>query len=602
MPPARSMFVASRRQLSRAAIIAVAAGMGAACVLRNVGPPADRAEVVWQVDLGLFSAMLTAVTIVFAVTITPQTRWPSFSDLIRAMAAMSWLATATVGITCAAAGDIWSRSGLTAVGAVLTVVQLGFGLDSLWVLMRFRSAAGRRKILIRLATRRLHRAAADGTPTMEHHELADLNDEIEYSIDRGDVAEIAARVTEIVDGCPDDRTADQARYRLALLTHLLERLGRSVLFESLTGDAARAAVPPLVRGVLQTSWRLSELTFPNRTAAERDEVAAAVALGQVCRVIAWLQQCAQERLQTDQGDPGSRQIGIALSQGRQRIVQFVDPDPPGLFRAPNDPWPYGFSDPRAAMLWLSTLCEFGGSQAGVGLYILCEVLTGEKFFGNYWDDACVFSEIERRVGPFGERSATASDLVTGCGGLGTVSLDLAATVIAGLRNRNFVPPAGWESDANYSTDKRYLRSQLTMFATYDCLADEEAALDWVADALLSAPTRRCVENVVQDAYARHAEPSRIPIRSLGERPGAVVLAALIRLAMHRPPQAEAFLRRLPPPLLGGALQQARFTLRAFTAAEPVASIWTASARRLLPSRPDQERELMNIVTEVLARD
>ncbi|WP_344503416.1 hypothetical protein [Dactylosporangium maewongense] len=53
------------------------------------------------------------------------------------------------------------------------------------------------------------------------------------------------------------------------------------------------------------------------------------------------------------------------------------------------------------LLWLSALCEFGGGHAGVGMYILCEVLTGEKFFGNYWDDACIFTEIERRIGPPG---------------------------------------------------------------------------------------------------------------------------------------------------------------------------------------------------------
>lgn len=51
-------------------------------------------------------------------------------------------------------------------------------------------------------------------------------------------------------------------------------------------------------------------------------------------------------------------------------------------------------------------------------------------------------------------SATAGDLVAACGGLPAVSLDLAATVIAELRNRNFVPPASWESGANSSTDKR----------------------------------------------------------------------------------------------------------------------------------------------------
>lgn len=598
MPRIRSLFVFSRRQLIRAAIIAIAVGMSATYVLQDAGPPSDKAAVIWQVDLGLFSALLTAVTIVFAVTITPQTRWPSFGDLTRAMAALSWLFTATVGIMCAAAGDIWSHPGLASAGAVLTVVQLGFGLDSLWVLMRFRAAAGRRRILVQLTTLRLRRAADEGTATVQHHELADLVDEVEYLIDRNDVPEIAARVSEIADGYFGDLTPDQARYRLTLLTHLLERLGRSILFESLPGDAARAAIPPLVDGVLQASWRLASLPASRRATRTPEAVAAAVALGQVCRVIAWLLQCAHEQLQSDPNDPASRQIVTALSHARQRIVSFVDPDPPGFFRGPGDPWPNGFDNPRAVVLWWAALCEFGGSYVGVGMYILCEVLTGEKFLGNYWDDSCIFTEIERRI-QAGDTTAAVDTVLAECGGLGTLSLDLAATVIAGLRNRNFVAPTGRESDADFSTEVQFLRSQLTMFATYDCLADEEAAIDWMTDALLSAPTRRCVERLVRDAYAQYAVPDRVPMRSLSERPGAVVLAALIRLAMHRRAQADAFLRRLPPSLVAGALQQARFALKGYTPAEPLAMTWTVRSRQLLPSRSDQEAELMSIISEVI---
>ncbi|GAA1519886.1 hypothetical protein GCM10009827_039220 [Dactylosporangium maewongense] len=47
-----------------------------------------------------------------------------------------------------------------------------------------------------------------------------------------------------------------------------------------------------------------------------------------------------------------------------------------------------------------------------------------------------------------------------CGGLGTISLDLATTVIAGLRSRNFLPPAGWESDANSSTEKKRIAAAI----------------------------------------------------------------------------------------------------------------------------------------------
>jgi hypothetical protein len=592
----------TRRQSVRAAIVLAALAVGAALWRWDLGPDPARAEVVWQVDLGLFSALLTALTIVFAVTLTPQTRWPSLGDLVGGIAVASWLGMATIGIACAAAGDLLGSRGLAGAGAVFTVVQLGFGLDTLWVLMRFRSAAGRRAILVRLTTRRLHRAAESvHEGVAEHPELADLREEIEYSIDRNDVAELAARVEEIVEGCARDTTAAQARCRLAVQTNLLERLGRSVLFESLSGDAARAAVPPLVRGVLRASWQLSALTFPDRAAPHRDEVPAAVALGQICRVIGWLQQCAHERLQASPDDPASRQIVQALIQGQLQIVQFVDPDPPGFFRAPNDPWPYGFSDPAAALVWLAMLCDFGGAHAGNGLYILCEVLTGEKFFGNYWHGDCIFTEIERRL-PVADDASGAAALLASCGGLGPLSLELAATVIAGMRDRRFVPPAGWENVPHYSTDRRYVRNQVTMFTTYDCVPDADAAIDWLAGALTGAPTRASLGNVVQAATARYGEPSRIPLRMLGERPAAVTLAALLRLAANHPAQARALLRRLPPPLLAGALQHARFALVDAGPAEPVAQTWGPQAVRALGPRGRQEGELTDILTGVLADD
>jgi hypothetical protein len=594
----------TRRQWTRVVVLAASAAISVLVWRLGLTLPVGRAEVVWQVDLGSFTALLTALTIVFAVTVTPQTRWPSFGDLVGAIAVTSWLVTAAVGILCAAAGDVWSNPSLLAVGMVLTLVQLALGLDTLVALMRFRSAAGRRTLLMRLTTRRLHRAAARGgrVRAAEHPDLADLREEIEYSIDRNDVAEIAARVNEVVDGWPNDVTADQIRYRLALQTHLLERLGRSVLFESLAGDAARAAMPPLVQGALQASWRLTTMTFPSRQAPQRDEIPAAVVLGQICRVIGWLQQCAHERLQRIPDDPANRQIINAVAQSRPRIVQFVDPDPPGFFRTPQDPWPYGLSDPTATLLWLAAMTEFGGSYVGSGLYTLCEVLTGAKFYGNYWTGDCVFSEIERRLQTDGAEARTGLAALTSCGGLPVVSLELAAGVIAGLRDRRFVPPEGWENDPIYSLDRRYLRAQLTMFASYDCLPDAQAALDWMAAALLSAPTQPSLDTVVRSAFAQYCEPSVIPLRSLGERPAAVTLAALCRLWFNRPRQATALTHRLPAPLLAGALQHARFALSTDGTGEPQALTWSQDAHHRLGSRRRQERQLLDILDEVLAND
>jgi hypothetical protein len=592
------------RQAIRIVILVSSAGAAGLLWRQGWTLPAGKADVVWQVGLGLFSALLTALTIVFAVTTTPQTRWPSFGDLVAAIAVTSWLVAAGAGVLFAAAGEIWSNPGAATVGAVLTAVALGLGMDTLLVLMRFRSGAGRRTMLTRLTTRRLHRAAADGFAgrVAEWEDLADLREEIEYSIDRGDVAELAARVDEVVAGWSHDETPEQARHRLALVTHLLERLGRSVLYESLHGDAARAAVPRLVEGALHASWQMTSLTFPRRRSPHREEVVAAVALGQICRVIGWLQQSAHERLQLDPRDTAARQIVTAVGQGRSRIVQYVDPDPPGFFRTARDPWPYGFSDPTAVLLWLTAMCEFGGSHVGSGLYIACEVLTGEKFFGNYWHGDCILSEIEARIGRRGDRAPAGREPISSCGDLGTMSLELASIVIAGLRNRRFTPPEGWEDDPNYSTDRRYLRSQLSMFASYDCLSDVDAARDWLVEALTSAPTQPSLTNRARDAFEQYSEPTLLPMRTLGERPAAVTLAALARLAFHRPSQAYKLAATLPSPLVAGALQHARFVFSSEGSGEPTVLTWGNRPERALGPRRDQERELMDIVAGVLADD
>jgi hypothetical protein len=602
MPRTVATSAVTVRHLIRFVVVLGAAGASALLWWLDAAPPADRAEVVWQVGLGSFSALLTALTIVFAVTVTPQTRWPSFRDLVGAIAVTSWLAVALVAILCAASGDMWDRRGLTLVGLVFTIVQLVFGLDTLLALMRFRSAAGRRRILTGLSTRRLHRAAAAGDRirAAEHDELSDLLEEIEYAIDHNDVAEIAARANEIVGGWPMDRASHQARCRLALLTHLLERLGRSVLYESLNGAAVRAAVPLLVDGALHASWRLSVLTVQRPGAPRDGEVPAAVALAQICRILGWLRQCAHERLQYDPDDAAGRQMVNALGQGRMRIVQHVDPDAPGFVRGPRDPWPHGFSDPSAALLWLAAMTEFGGSYVGSGLYVVCEVLTGEKFYGNYWNGDCVFTEIHRRIGPGGRGSGSCAPLLDSCGGLGGVSLELAAGVIAGLRNRRFVPPVGWEDDPNFATDRRYLRAQVSMFASYDCLPDAEAAIDWMALALTSAPTQPSLGKLVREAFHRYGEPSMLPLRNLGERPAAVTLAALCRLAYHRPRQAQALARRLPSSLLAGALQHARFVFSDKGTGEPAMLTWSPAGQRRLGTRHGQERQLLRIVGELLA--
>lgn len=597
-----------RKQAVRWLVVVISLAGAVGLWAAGTSVPAGKADVLWQLGLGLFTALLTAQTIVFAVSADPATVWPSFLDLVEEIGLLVWLTAGVASVLVPAGADIASQSGLLAdLGLGLVAAQMVLGIDSLQALLRVLGGEGRQRFLAGLASADLQRAARSEGPVhvVRAHALAGLLGAVETAIDSQDVAALAQRTLEVSCRARDDDTAEVVRWRLALLTYLIERIGRAVLYHDLTGDAARVALPQLIDGALHSSYRLAEVAGPAAASgAAVSEVEAAVTLGQVCRVIGWLQQAAHERLQERPDDVSARQVIGSVASGKLRIVQFVDPDPPGFYRQAGDPWPHGLSDPRAVLVWLWSMCEFGGSWVGSGLYVLAEVLTGEKFYGNYWNDDCVFTEIDRRIGPAGTRTHHSADhraarAVQACGGLATISLELAATVLAGLRNGRFAPPPGFEQDPAYSADRRYLRSQLSMFATYDCLPDAEAAFAWLAGALSGFPTRPSLWMTVRTAVADVGGPGPLDVYGPGDRPAATTLAALIRLQLHHPAEATRFVPALPEPLVAGALQLARFSLTTSGTGMPVMLAWSSRDAAQLGRREAQDRELIEIVREVL---
>jgi hypothetical protein len=148
-------------------------------------------------------------------------------------------------------------------------------------------------------------------------------------------------------------------------------------------------------------------------------------------------------------------------------------------------------------------------------------------------------------------------------------------------------------------DPRYLRSQITMFATYDCLRDEEAAMDWMAEALTDVQTRPSLTNYALDAFPRHSSPNQLPMSPLAARPAGVTLAAVLRLTLNRRRDAHRLLSRLPDPLLAGALQHARFVFTDKGDGEPVVLRWHKDAEQVLGSRRRQQAELIGLLDELL---
>ena len=87
-----------RKLTLRLLVVLVAAAVSIGLWAAGASVSADKAGVLWQLGLGLFTALLTAQTIVFAVSADPETVWPSFLDLVEETGLVLWLTAGTFSV------------------------------------------------------------------------------------------------------------------------------------------------------------------------------------------------------------------------------------------------------------------------------------------------------------------------------------------------------------------------------------------------------------------------------------------------------------------------------------------------------------------------
>jgi hypothetical protein len=554
-----------------AVLIAVLLAAAAALLIAgDVGAESSPALAV-----AVFGTFLTSMAIIAAFSIEEKSRWPTPWEMLDRAGVSAWF---VVGLASVAAALIATGSDsdfLPALSLTLSLIGLLLGARALWGLFSLSSDRGRWKLVVDLLDRSIRDASS--SPTGEEADLGEIETEdhvpawflsaesaalphrggvsIEFVpsvmrsyADRQDSDAMARLVDEVhaaatqalaAGGWPDlDAYLASVDAVLGVQRRIFEELVLRVLSGRLAEATARGALERTGETAIDVAGRArAPAAWPGEDARERIERLVVRHLTALCRLAGAVEGEAAEM----------KALCTCCSQVQQAARWAIDPDPPGMKVPVDHPWRTGLSDPQSALVWLWSAAEAPSGPFGVGLYALCQILTGRKFFGSYWEGLDIYAEIERRLRdeeevPPGTHGRAALERA---GGLALISLELGAIHLTAR------PPrvSGGGQRAN-----RLLAAHLFLAGG----GYKPAGRDPVADLawLLTDRLRGSLWTTVHAELLQLPDPVVLPpLRPLYRRPDACALAICLRLvplergAEEGLVELRSFVSRLPDRLL-----------------------------------------------------
>jgi hypothetical protein len=204
--------------------------------------------------------------------------------------------------------------------------------------------------------------------------------------------------------------------------------------------------------------------------------------------------------------------------------------------------------------------DLNGSSRGNAMYAFYAALRGKRFLGAYEDPKqSVVQQLATALEhPTGAIERETRRLLDACGGFRACMLELTVTALAVVRPLSQPTPPGLGDWRDLSQDLGYAWMHTRLIADQHPRRVDEALDDLVG--LLGCGRGRLSELIHQE-YARIGEavfPELIPP---ARRPAACVVACALPFAVSdREDELLQFARRLPVPLLDGAV---KYALRRF---------------------------------------
>lgn len=544
----------------------------AACLLLPlVAGSVGQANYPFDLAVGLFGAVLTALAFVLAATVDVGAQWPDLSATLARARAQTWAVLALVSIAGATAGEAFSSDAIQLLSLVATAAAIAVGAYAIREVLLLTGGRARQEFLAQLLVSRDVSPAITWLPNANRSNAARyrtaFRDALESDLDRQDSRAVRARFEELseatrlaLDGRAANVSPSVAR---PLVDFYLDALARAARIAAL-GKLDASLSPVLARATLDVVEVIGQ--EQREESATDTDLAAAVELGRLARLLGWTEAAvfSANDLSTEQ----RLTLLSALNQARRVVRAAADPDAPTSWIAESGYWTdKGLATPRAVATWLWAYVEFDGSLQGGGLYVLHEVFLGQKFFGSYVEGDCVLTPIRAALidgptSPAVEAARQFMSLVT------PPALDPQESRM--LRVEHFfaelatnslatLQPLKWRSspaleDGDASIDRAELRERMKLHSlsgTPSLTRDD--ALRLAAKLIDPATKQASLYSLCREAFPTVEGPLRLPIVGAHQRPAAALLSVALRAAPRTPGETptglEGFLARLPAPLL-----------------------------------------------------
>ncbi len=590
-----------KKKVALALLLVVAAAGTAVCAALVAGEA--RVNAAPGLAIAVFGTFLTSMAIIVAFSIDGGSRWPTPWEMLGRARVPLWFLVALASVIAALLSAEIDSSFLSSLALTLALAAIPLASWSLWSLISVSSDCGRWGLVVDLLARSI--LEVNGPTAPREPELGDIDtdDHVPASFlaigswsppqrsgvsieavpnifreyaDRRDTEAIVRLVDEVRAAAERALTEagskECSRYLASVDTvqrvqrTIFEQLATRIHSGQLGEDAARVALVRAGQAVIDTAGRAFwvDIAKDDPGVRRRIEVLVARHLAALCRTAGAMTRDTsvllghpERQLRTRAGAAAARldALRATCTEIPQAARWAVDPDPPGMKMPRDHPWRAGLSDPESALVWLWSAAESPSGPFGVGLYATCEILTGRKFFGSYWEGHDVFTEIERRLSANAEESPVTAEgraAVDRAGGLPLLALELGSIRLAATSPRAGVDLA-WGEESRQ--DDRHVACNLFLAGGgYKPGGREPVAdLSW----LLTDRPDGSLWTVVSKQLSQLSDSALVPpLVPLYRYPEACALAVCLRLTPLEKKATEdelselrAFVAGMPRPLL-----------------------------------------------------
>jgi hypothetical protein len=516
-------------------------------------------------SLAFLATLLTGEAVIFALSFSPSSSWPSLREIDGHIAFREWVVVGWLGAMLTAGGLLTQASVPVVYGGLLFLVANAFGMFSFVRLFGLASSDGRKRLL-----QRTLEGALEPLPASPSELSRRMREDRVVSAYLGQLDDAAARsdgngVRELAGQLSSTTHGGGGPAGLALHLDVMQRLAKSVLVGALDPLVATAAADSLIESLLA---RVGPAPHSSARGAPDPQVGAA-AMAAASRYLAWMTSTALTLASRGVTTPGPAREMIAFGvRAREAIMHLADPDPKYIAGSHDLGTP--LADPLCALIWIGGFTEFHGSSQAAGFYSVYEILTGTKFLGNYWDGDSILAKMREAL--FAPSPALAADTAAASStrrAFGTVGeFDriwtlMSVNAIATFRNVTAAHPPELIRP-EFTPDPQLLGAYLRTFASHRYFATAREAMTALTRIVGVTDSGAALWPAVRAAQASFDWVMPVPPVEPHRRPSACVLAIASRLAplAAGEPDRElrSFLSGLPGPVLEATARLAARTL------------------------------------------